>query len=85
MILTAIALADLMVMLEYIPFTLITHIIDFKECPIDDRKRYATHARVAYYLTHVQFYFTARDISTMLHVVLAFWRHRTIRLYLSMT
>lgn len=78
-ILAGIAAADLIVMIEYLPHTITNHIVDLKHCPIFAYRRYQSRGRVVYWLFHICFYFTLRDISTMLHVVLAFWRYRTIR------
>lgn len=78
-IITGIAVADLLVMVEYIPNTVIHHILYFQECPITDLKRYDTFLISAHYIFHIAYYFSMRDVSTMLHLVLAYWRYQSIR------
>lgn len=78
-IIIGIAVADLLVMVEYIPHTVIHHLIYFKECPITDLKRYDSFLLPAHFIFHIGYYFSMRDISTMLHLVLAYWRYKSIR------
>ena len=75
-----IAIADIMVMMEYVPYALITFIIDLQTPPQRDIK-YTHSWRPIYLISHCHFYYVIRGISSWLHVNLALWRYMIIRLY----
>lgn len=77
-ILTGLAITDLLVMVEYIPYSIITYITDFPTDPPAPQK-YKALWRAAYVIFHTHYHFVMHSISGWLHVLLAFWRFRIVR------
>lgn len=77
-ILIVIAITDILVMTEYIPYAIVKYIM-FLRPPPTDKIKYETYFAGALNLFHPFYYFTLRDYSTWLHVLLAMWRLGSIR------
>lgn len=73
-ILTGLAVADLMVMIEYIPFTIHSSIESY-ESPKDQY----SYPWAVFTLFHAHFSVIFHSISTWLTVILAIWRYTSVR------
>lgn len=77
-ILTGLALIDLLVMSEYIPYDIITYLIDFPTPPPEPQK-YTKLYRAVFIIFHTHFHCVVHSIASWLHVLLAFWRYQMVR------